>query len=264
MKKAILSFAGIILLSAILVSCGSKGPRVADPPPPPKVDPQKAFETQKGLAVASLRRGNFPQALKEIDEAIVMDGDDPEVYLIKGAIYFGLKDYSRAEALYMTSLEKDPAYAMARFNLCGLYLKQGKYDSAIAECSRLTDDALFNARENAYTNIGIAYFNKGDIERAKQNYELALQINPAFVYAHNELGKLYMSAGRYGEAIEEFKQAITGLPTYEEAYYNLALAYIKVGQNLQACESFARVVDLAPGTEYGVNSNKYLSSLCQP
>jgi tetratricopeptide (TPR) repeat protein len=71
-----------------------------------------------------------------------------------------------------------------------------------------------------------------------------------------------MTAGREGEAIEEFKLAIAGLGTYEEAYYNLGLVYLKINHQAKACESFKRVVELSPNSEFGVNSNRYLSSVC--
>lgn len=229
----------------------------------PEVDKEKLYQDQKALAVASLRRGNFQQAMKEIDEAQALhQKEDPEIYLIRGAIYFGLKDYPVAESNYKRALEIKPGYTQASFNLCGLYLKQENYDGAIAECNKVVSDPVFNARENAYTNIGLAYFNKGDIASARDNYEKALQINPAFVYAHNELGRLYMAIGREGEAIDQFKLAIAGLPTYEEAYYNLGTAYLKIDDRENACENFAEVVRLSPNSEYGLNSKSYLSTVC--
>ena len=246
----------VILAALLLTACGGKDTE-------PEVDKEKLYQDQKALAVASLRRGNFQQALKELDEAQALGKkEDPEIYLIRGAVYFGLKDYPVAEANYKRAIELRPGYSQASFNLCGLYLKEQKYDAAIAECNKVVADPVFNARENAYTNIGLAYFNKGDIASARDNYEKALQINPAFVYAHNELGRLYMATGREGEAIESFKLAISGLPTYEEAYYNLGQAYLKVDDRENACESFAEVVRLSPNSEFGINSNRYLSTVC--
>jgi len=99
--------------------------------------------------------------------------------------------------------------------------------------------------------------------KARDNYERALKLNPAFVYAHNELGKLYMATGRYGEAVTEFQQAVTSLPSYEEAYFNLGLTYLKLNDNLKACESFREVAKVSPSSEFGVNSNRYMNTICK-
>lgn len=255
MKYSILS---VLLVSALLTSCFGGGKSSE-----PDVNKEELYKDEKALAVASLRRGNFQQALKDIDKAQALhQKEDPEIYLIRGAIYFGLKDYPIAESNYKRALEIKPGYTQASFNLCGLYLKESKFDAAIAECGKVVSDPVFNARENAYTTIGLAYFNKGDIASARDNYEKALQINPAFVYAHNELGKLYMATGREGEAIDEFQLAVSGLPTYEEAYYNLGLAYLKIDDRENACQSFAEVIRLSPNSEFGINSKRYLSTVC--
>jgi len=220
------------------------------------------FTNSKALAVASVRRGNFPQALIDLERAEELNKKDPEVYLIKGIIYYGLKDNVLAEEYYLKSIKLDPKYTEAYYNLCGLYLLEGKNDEAIEQCSIAASDPTYRARASALTNLGIAYFRKGDVNKAKQYYDKALEINPAYVYTHNELGKLYTSIGKEQDAIQEFKQAISGFPEYEEAYFNLGIVYLKEGNKSQACYSFRKVVELSPNSSLGVNSNRYLNSIC--
>jgi Tfp pilus assembly protein PilF len=217
---------------------------------------------QKALAVASLRRGNFQQAVSDINKAEEMDRNDPDVHLIKGVIYFALKDYTQAEASYKRAIELKPDYSEARFNLCSLYLTVSNLDGAIEQCSKAASDPVYKLRVNAITSLGTAYFRKGDMNRAEEYYDQALQINPAFVYAHNELGKLYLASGKEEEAIKEFKIAVDGFNLYDEAYYNLGLAYLKVGKKTDACQSFNRVVEISPNSVLGLNSKSYLSTVC--
>lgn len=247
-----------LLMAIVLLSCGG-GKKKADV----EVDQSKNFENQKALAAASSWRGNFPQALKEIEEAEKINDKDPDVYVIKGAIYMGLKEYTLAEQNYKKALTLRPDYTSAHFNLCGLYLIQNNFDQVISECGLVVADPTYKARANAYTNIGIAYFSKGDMAKARENYEQALKLNPSFVYAHNEMGKLYMSTGRYGEAVNEFQLAVKGYPTYDEAYYNLGLAYLKLNDDVNACEAFRKVMEISPDSESGVNTNRYMNSVCK-
>ena len=218
-----------IVLSIFAVSCGPKNSK-------PPIDEQKMLENQKGLAVASVRRGNFQQALIDVAEAEKIDDKDPEVYAIKGLIFFGLKDYPTAEQFYKKSLSMKPDSRVS-LNLCALYLRQERYNQVITECAKPAADTVFNARYSAYTTIGLAYFKLGDVTRALENYEKALELNPLYVYTHNELGKLYMSIGRDGEAVEQFNLAVEGFPEYDEAHYNLGIVYLKLNNKAEACQA---------------------------
>jgi len=82
----------------------------------------KTFQNRKAIAVSSSWRGNFQQALKKIDEAEKTNYKDPDIYVIKGAGYMGLKDYPTAEQTYQKAIGLDRSYTPAHFNLCGLYL----------------------------------------------------------------------------------------------------------------------------------------------
>ena len=250
MKTNIL-FLSIILL---LISCGGKKTGEAN-------NDQRISE-YKSLAIASIYRRNFQQALEDIRAIEGLDNNDPELYLIKGLIFFGLKDYDSAEASYKKALEIKSDYSEARYNLCGLYLKLDRLDSAIQQCEKASTDILYRSRDKALTSLGVAYYKKGDVEKAKEYYDKSLEINPALVYTHNELGKLYMAAGDYQRAVEEFKRATFGYELYDEALYNLGVCYLKLGKTVEACESFKRVVEISSLSEYGLNSSKYVNSIC--
>ena len=238
----------------LLLSCGGKETV--------KEGGKGQIEDQKSLAIASIYRRNFPQALVDIQIAEEINDEDAEVHLIKGLIFLGLKDYNQAEASFKRSIGINSKYSEARYNLCVLYLKVEKFDLAIEQCSLASSDILYRSRDKAFTSLGVAYFRKGQIEKAMESYNKALQLNPAFVYTHNELGKLYMSTGKHELAIEEFKRAVIGYEFYDEALYNLGVAYLQMGQAREACDAFTRVVEISSWSEYGVNAKNYLKSLC--
>ena len=245
----------ILMISFVTLSCGGK--RTGEN------SKEKQLSDQKTLALASLLRKNFQQALVDIQDAEDMDDDDPEVYNIKGLIYFALKEYGEAEKSYKEAIEIKSDYSEARYNLCGLYLTLDQWDKAIDQCSIAVSDVLYRSRDKAFTSLGVAYFRKGDFDKAKECYQKSLEVNPALVYTHNELGKLYMSTGNEEEAIEEFRKAINGYNMYDEAYYNLGLAYLKLGKTEDACASFKKVIGISPGSVLGTNAKSYLTSLCK-
>src|SRR3989304_1929951 len=218
----------ILMISFVTLSCGGK--RTGEN------SKEKQLSDQKTLALASLLRKNFQQALVDIQEA---------------------------EKSYKEAIEIKSDYSEARYNLCGLYLTLDQWDKAIDECSIAVSDVLYRSRDKAFTSLGVAYFRKGDFDKAKECYQKSLEVNPALVYTHNELGKLYMSTGNEEEAIEEFRKAINGYNMYDEAYYNLGLAYLKLGKTEDACASFKKVIGISPGSVLGTNAKSYLTSLCK-
>lgn len=225
-------------------------------------DRQTLVENQIQMSVASVRRGNFKQALKDIDKARDLDRNNPEIYFVYGIIYYALNDYDKAEENYKRALRLNSEYSEARFNLCGLYLRTESYDRAREQCRHAATDPLYQNRAAAFTNIGIAYFSQGDVNRAKENYDQALRINPSYPYTRNELGKLYLSIGNLQRAINEFRLAIDIFPGYDEAYFNLANAYLKSGDELSACHSFKKVVEMSSNNELVLQSRDYIDTIC--
>jgi len=245
----------LILLSFFILNCAGIGKKT-------KRENNRELADQKALAVASLKRTNYKQSVEEIAMAEEIDDTDPEVYLIKGLIYFSIEDYAVAEDSYKKAIELDPNYSEAHNNICVLYLKRKRYDDAIKHCLIAAEDRLYKTRFKAYTTAGVAYFNKGDREKAEELYAKSLKINPVYVYTLIEYGKLYSSYGRLDDAIDSFKKAVEGYPYYVEAHINLGKVYVQKKEIKNACDSFNKVLAISPNSKYGLTAQNYVKSLC--
>ncbi|MEE9253190.1 MAG: tetratricopeptide repeat protein [Thermodesulfobacteriota bacterium] len=221
-----------------------------------------SVDDQKALAMASYYRRNYPQALEDISKAEELDKKDPEIYNIRGLIYFSLRDYREAQMAYQKALSLDKKYSEVKLNLCGLYLTLNEWSGAVEQCRSVASDILYKTREKAFTHLGVAFFHLGDMESAEEAFQQALELNPSYVYTFVQLGKLYMHMGRESDAIELFVRAVEGWDMYDEAHYNLGLAYLKIGKKRNACTHFRRVVEISPDLRIGLDSNGYLKSVC--
>jgi tetratricopeptide (TPR) repeat protein len=59
------------------------------------------------------------------------------------------------------------------------------------------------------------YFNSGDLQRAEQTYQAALQTRPDYVYASAGVARVRAAQGRYDEAIADYKKIVRTLPLPE-------------------------------------------------
>lgn len=83
---------------------------------------------------------------------------------------------------------------------------------------------------------GFGYQNAGEPEKAIEEYQKALGLNPNLAQAHTNLGTVYLGQGDYDRAIDHFKKVIE-LNYYDtKAHYNLGLAYLYKGEVEKAQE----------------------------
>jgi tetratricopeptide (TPR) repeat protein len=69
----------------------------------------------------------------------------------------------------------------------------------------------------AHYNLGIAYFNLGQIENAKKSFNSALKIKPDYKYCLYNLGLIYEDSKNYEEALKYYDQAIEIDPNFTYA-----------------------------------------------
>jgi len=127
---------------------------------------------------------------------------------------------------YVISVFPKSAYN-AYNNLGNAYYEKGELDKAIYEYNRAL--SLKTNYAGAYNNLGIAYADKGMVDEAIAHYKKALAINPNYAEAHYSLGNTYVEKGEPDNAISEYKKAIDIKPDYADAHNNLGLVYEKEG-----------------------------------
>lgn len=93
---------------------------------------------------------------------------------------------------------------------------------------------------------GTAYFEKGDIERARTNFEQAMKYHPYHINVLNNFGSSYEMIGDHSMAIYYYRRALKFAPNYTEVLFNLAAAYFNSGRYDDAKKTLLRMpIDLA-------------------
>ena len=92
----------------------------------------------------------------------------------------------------------------------------------------------------AFNNRGYAYAGKGEYDRAIEDYDQAILLNPNYAMAYNNRGYAYNDKGDYDRAIDDFDQAIRLDPNLRLPYYKRGVAYFEKRDYDRAIADFAR------------------------
>jgi tetratricopeptide (TPR) repeat protein len=106
------------------------------------------------------------------------------------------------------------------------------------------DVAPQNAR--ARTNFAVELGERRQFEKAVEQFQKGLQIEPDLWYANVDLGYTYYLMGRYDEAIHWMLRGIEINPRDANQYTFLAAAQIRAGRLQQAEQSMRSAVERAP------------------
>ncbi len=162
----------------------------------------QSFDEKKKEIIALYNSNNLEAAYKKIS-TITEDERDYEIWYLLGNLSQDFNNDTNAAFFLQKALLLNPKFDKAHYNLANIYLKEGKYNSAINE------------------------------------YKLAIKYKKDFAYYHYNLGCAYLGQREYKTAISSFKKAIKLKSDDANFYYNLAFAY----QNLNKEKEYKEALD---------------------
>jgi tetratricopeptide (TPR) repeat protein len=146
----------------------------------------------------------------------------------------------------LTLLEK--AYALFPDNadlmlqMGDLNFRTGSFDGALTWYRRLLGLRL----PVVHYKMGIAYFAKGNLPLAEEQFGIALKLDPAFPKLYESLGELLLEKGEYTQASEMLRKGIHQDPYRSHAHFLLGEAYNRLLQWHRAYDEFVIATDMDP------------------
>jgi hypothetical protein len=119
-----------------------------------------------------------------------------------------------------------------------------------------------NAR--AWVNLGVAYANDGEWQKAIHFYSNAIHIWPDYLQAYNNRGSAYANIENYEKAIVDFQKAITLQKTFQPAWINKIRTLLIQGKNSEAEQNLKDALTLWPENDELLLLNKQIYSHSQP
>jgi protein O-mannosyl-transferase len=96
------------------------------------------------------------------------------------------------------------------------------------------------------SNLGNAYREEGDVERAIRTYQAAIDLSPEHAPGPFNLGVVLLEEARYEEAARAFQRTIELDPNSPVAHRNLGIAWLKLGRNEDAVRELRIATTLLP------------------
>src|SRR5262249_46460690 len=124
-------------------------------------------------------------------------------------------------------------------------------DIQIGGCTALIDSGKETPQTLviAYNNRGNAYTAKGEYDRAIQDYDQSIKLDPNYARAFNNRGVAYQTKGEYDRAIDDFDESIKLNPQYASAFANRAQTYLNKGEYERAVLDYDEAIRLKPTLE---------------
>lgn len=116
----------------------------------------------------------------------------------------------------------------------------------------------------AHNFFANALVHHGDVEKGKEEYRQALQIEPDFKEAHHNLAITLAAQGQFNDAIEHYREALRIDPAYKEAHNNLGVALANRGELTEAIEQFRQALRIDPGFKNAADNLKALMQSANP
>jgi len=97
-----------------------------------------------------------------------------------------------------------------------------------------------------HSEDGQTYSKNGDYDKAIDEFNEAIRLNPSLAAAHYSRGEIYFQRGDYARAIRDFTRTIDLSPDYTFAYYSRGVANERIGDVEEAILDFTHTVRLKP------------------
>jgi len=152
--------------------------------------------------------------------------------------------YSGLDALWKTTLERNPDCWMACNNLGSRLLDQGQTDDAVALFRRSLE--IDPDQTEGHNDLGNALLKTGNLDEALAEVREALRIDPRNAEAHNNLATIFFRRGRLDDAIAECRAALGINPAIVTTRDNLGLMLVRAGRLEEAAEEFAAALQIDP------------------
>lgn len=203
---------------------------------------------------------NTPQheiAINLLKQGIEGTPDHPRLHYLIGSVYFDKGEMQSAIQSFQECLRLNPNHRAASQQLLQAYEKTGNQTLAIdlLQNKLVRPDKRKTQLDNAiaYNHLGVLHYRQGEVDKAIQAFEKALEISPHHKNTKRNLHQIYLEKTHHAlktkdfPAAEQFSiKAIQLDPQNSTIYKYLANGYFINGKFTKAIENYKKALKIQP------------------
>lgn len=166
------------------------------------------------------------------------------IALLSVATLLENKRYRDSRKMWEDTVRRFPRYAKAHTRLGQFYQETKMLDKAIEQYQiaiKLKPDYA-----EPHNNLGMIYRALGKPDKAIEQHQIAIKLNPGLAEPHNNLGAIYTDLRMFDQAIEHYQIAINLNPDITESHFNLGLIYSLIGNKEMARKELLIFLKIKP------------------
>ncbi len=193
-----------------------------------------ALRAKLGESLKTVRKLDTP-----IEQATTPSLEALQAFSLGRKMMQGKGDYAGAMPQFQHAIQLDPNFAMAHAMLGTSYHNIGEKMLAAQNTRKAYElRGRVSGWEKFYIESHYYHFVTGDLEKARQTYELWAQIYPREQVPPNNLGEIFMMVGQHEKALAGYKQALQN-STDSVTYGNIVMANIHLNRLAEAQKTAA-------------------------
>lgn len=209
--------------------------------------------------VAKRDPGSFKEDMDDLDEAVRLAPDDPEVYIDRGLALDAMCLDEAAEADFSKAIKLDP-HSPAYILRAKSRMLMGMYRQAIGDVEKIMrmipddggDEVGRAMRGEALTMRGHCHNGLGKHWRAVRDLDQAVERCPESFQAYYFRGLAKEDMGRMEEALADYDEAIRLDPEITDPRMRRGVLHLKAGRMEEALADFSATVGPGDGEDGGV------------
>ncbi len=206
------------------------------------------------ISLIQTLEGRYEEAVASADQAIALAPDEPDGHAARARALNWSGDYDQATISALQAIDQDAAFALAHAVLAETYADLGRLRQAREEAELAIQLDPFNADTRRAYGYVLEYY--GDYTGAAQQYEQALRLEPNRLDLWYGLARNLRGAGQTELAVNTFLQWAIRDPYNPLPFTEIGKTYFEIRDDGAAQEYLEQAIDLVctdcPRTDYDV------------